>query len=282
MSDNIYTYDSVNFHKTFIPEEVYITKILELAERNYSGTKEQISDVTGIPTGKISGKVIPHIKYANYMGMINYQLEKSVFTLSLTEFGETVLIQDKHLFEDITKLICHFNMCDKDNGAYIWSFIYFKQSMMFEEKISFDLLKKKCHDLFLIDPDFSPFKRSYRDDGFWGKLGIFDPQAISEKSGDLCLNSLFYNDSFKFAYAYTLFSAWDHYLQETVEITTDQIADTLMWNKRLGFDESEMLFVLEELEAEGLVRLNKQLVPYTVIRTAETNDVLPRIYELLS
>lgn len=282
MNDNIYTYDSVNFHKTFVPEEVYITKILELAENNFCGTKEQISDITGIPTGKTSGKVVPHIKYAEYMGMINYQLEKSVFRLSLTKLGETVLSQDKYFFEDITKLICHFNICDKDKGAYIWSFIYFKQSLMFEEKISFDFLKKKYHDLFLIDADLSPFKRAYRDDGFWGKLGLFDSQALSDKSGELCLNSLFYNDVFKFAYAYTLFSSWDTYFQDTREITTEQIADELRWNKRLGFDEDEMLFVLEELETEGLVKLNKQLVPYTVIRTAETNDVLPRLYELLS
>lgn len=282
MSDNIYTYDSVNFHKTFVPEEVYITKILELAEKNFSGTKEQISDITGIPTGKTSGKVIPHIKYAYYMGLINYQFEKSAFILSLTSLGETVLNQDKYLFEDITKLICHFNICDKDKGAYIWSFIYFKQSLMFEVKISLDLLKKKCCDLFLVDADVSPLKRAYRNDGFWGKLGIFDTQCLSDKSGELCLNSLFYNDVFKFAYAYTLFSAWDIYMKDTGEITTDQVVDILMWNKRLGFDEDEMLFVLEELEAEGLVRLNKQLAPYTVIRNAETNDILPRLYELLS
>lgn len=52
------------------------SKIMELAKDNYSGSKEEISEKTGIPTGKTSGKVVPHILYAQYMGLTTYTLTK--------------------------------------------------------------------------------------------------------------------------------------------------------------------------------------------------------------
>ena len=73
MNDKKFSYDSVNFHKTFAPQDSYISKILELAEQGYSGNKEEISDITGIPTGKTSGKVIPHILYSKYMGINKFR-----------------------------------------------------------------------------------------------------------------------------------------------------------------------------------------------------------------
>ena len=57
----------LKFHETFQPESSYLAKILDLASQNYVGTKFEISDITGIPTGKQKGKVEPHIKYASYI-----------------------------------------------------------------------------------------------------------------------------------------------------------------------------------------------------------------------
>ena len=39
---------SLEFHETFKPEIPYIAKILKLASENYSGTKYEISDMSGI------------------------------------------------------------------------------------------------------------------------------------------------------------------------------------------------------------------------------------------
>ena len=58
----------LEFHKTFSAETGYVSKILQLAIEKISGTKDELSKISGIPTGKTSGKVIPHIKYAAYMG----------------------------------------------------------------------------------------------------------------------------------------------------------------------------------------------------------------------
>lgn len=274
MNEKTFSYDDVNFHKTFAPQDSYITKILELAQQNYCGSKEEISIITGIPTGKTSGKVVPHIKYAKYMGLISYSCEKGKYSLQLTELGILVLNEDPYLFEDITKLICHYNMADGEQGALIWSFLYVQLPLMLNDSISISSLKKKADEFFQQDVDFSPLKKAYTD-GFWST------QNLIEFGNDFCIPNAYYNDGFRYLYAYTLLDSWDKQLNTVQEITTDQITETLFWNKRFGFDYDEMIFALEELEHMGYLQINKQLLPFTVIRTTNTSDILPHIYDSL-
>ena len=275
MNETTFSYDSVNFHKTFPPQESYITKIMELAKNNYTGSKEDISEETGIPTGKTSGKVVPHILYARYMGLTTHTLTKGKFALDLTDLGKSVLENDKYLFEDISRLICHYNMCDEVTGAYLWSFIYSGLPIMLDESMSEEAIKKKYNDFFAVKTDLGALRKSYSDDGFFSQLDLID------FSDGIRINSAYYKDERLYVYAYTLFSSWDKKYSGIQEITADQMTE-MKWNKRFGFDEDEMLYALEQLEAKQLIRLNKQLVPYTVIRNADTADVLPHLYELLN
>lgn len=275
MNETAFSYDSVNFHKTFSPQESYITKIMELAKDRYTGSKEEISEETGIPTGKTSGKVVPHILYAQYMGLTAHTLSKGKYTLQLTDLGKLVFENDKYLFEDISRLICHYNMCDEVSGAYLWSFIYSGLPIMLDETISEEAMKKKYSDFFMIKTDIGALRKSYSDDGFFSMLDLLD---FSE---GIRINSSYYKDDRLYVYAYALFSSWEKKYFDTQEITADQIIE-MKWNKRFGFDEDEMLFALEQMEGRQLLKLNKQLVPYTIIRNAETSDVLPHLYELLN
>jgi hypothetical protein len=84
----------LKFHETFQPELSYIAKLLELADRDYAGDKYEISELTGIPTGKQKGKVEPHIKYAAYMGLISFTNEKGVYTLNISDVGKELFEQD--------------------------------------------------------------------------------------------------------------------------------------------------------------------------------------------
>lgn len=113
----------LKFHETFQPEAGYISKILELASINYAGDKFEISEKTGIPTGKQKGKVEPHIKYAAYMGLINYCSEKGVYSLTLTPIGNEIYSQDPFLHEQLSKWLCHYGMVRKEKGAPQWSFL---------------------------------------------------------------------------------------------------------------------------------------------------------------
>ena len=85
-----------------------------------------------------------------------------------------------------------------------------------------------------------------------------------------------------YVYAYLLLASWEKLFPNAQEITFDQISNELKWNKILGFDDEEMLFTLEQLENEGIVQLNKQLVPYTAVRLTDSSDSMLKLYDLLN
>ena len=85
-----------------------------------------------------------------------------------------------------------------------------------------------------------------------------------------------------YVYAYALFSVWDRVFPDEQEITVDQIVMNLKWNKKFGFDENEMMYALEKMEEANILRLNKQLMPVTVIRIGDTDSLLPHLYDFLN
>lgn len=113
---------SLVFHSSFPPQLSYVAKILHLAAQNFSGNKVEISNITGIPTGDHSGKVLPHIKYANYMGLIYVTNKEGKINLRLTELGGIVYNEDPYMMEEVTKLVTNFWLTDKQLGAPQWSF----------------------------------------------------------------------------------------------------------------------------------------------------------------
>ncbi|MBR1592828.1 MAG: hypothetical protein IJ666_07450 [Ruminococcus sp.] len=146
---------------------------------------------------------------------------------------------------------------------------------MLDETMRKEAMKKKYNDFFMVKTDLGALRKTYSDDGFFALLDLLD---FSE---GIRINSSYHKDERLYVYAYALFSTWDKKYPETQEITADQIIG-MKWNKHFGFDEDEMLFALEQMEGKQLIRLNKQLRPYTVIKNADTADVLPHLYELLN
>ena len=277
MSENIYKWNDVEFHKTFQPTDTYIAKIMELAAKEYSGTKEEISSLTGIPTGKTSGKVIPHIFYASFMGFINYRKEGAVFFLTLTPLGKTIIKEDKYLFENVTKLLAHYFITSPDNGALIWSFLYSKLPYRLDDYISADLINNKFKEIFQHDgkDNLNIVKKSYTE-GFWQNLRLMD------WDNDLCFNSQFYNEEYLYAYAYTLLRDWEIKKSNEHELTITQLTEDLGWNKRLQFTDADALNVLDELASMGVISLNKQLNPCTVVRLEQSDNIVEKIYDSLN
>lgn len=267
--------DDVEFHKTFQPTDLYITKIMKLAEAKYTGMKEDISSITGIPTGKNSGKVIPHIRYAAFMGLIDYEKEGSVYKLSLTQLGEIVLKEDKYLFESVTKWLCHYFISDVNDGAYLFSFLYKYLPFQLDSSISKELIERKVKEVFQHDYDMGIVKRTYTD-GFFETLGVLDWDDL------LIINSLYYKNELKYVYVYTLLYSWEKNFPDERELTVDCISDELYWSNRFGFDKMETLNVLDELEILNAVKINKQLHPCTVIKLAKSEDYISKLYSELA
>lgn len=263
--------NAIEFHQTFQPTDSYITKIMELAAEKYSGTKEEISSVTGIPTGESKGKVEPHIRYAAYMGLISFEKKGSVYQLSLTDLGETVRKEDPYLFEDVTKWLCHYHLTEPLTGAYLWAFLYKVLPFQLDSPVSMDLIKRKNAETFLKEYDLGVVKRTYTE-GFLQNLHVLEWDSA------LTFQSNVYRDEWKIVYAYSLLMSWELVFPNEQELTVEQLMYDLAWGKRFGFDETEIMIVLDELEANGIVHLNRQLHPCTVIRSAEAKEIIPDLY----
>jgi hypothetical protein len=84
---------------------------LGFAAKGGSGDKMQISDATGIPTGKSTGKVEPMIHYARGMGLVVAESERGIWCLHTTALGKVVTREDSFLGEAATQWVCHLMMC---------------------------------------------------------------------------------------------------------------------------------------------------------------------------
>lgn len=268
----------LKFHETFQSESAYLAKILDLASQSYSGTKFEISDITGIPTGKQKGKVEPHIKYASYMGLVDYNVDKGVYHLSLTELGNEVFVQDKFLHETLTQWICHYEISRKDVGAPQWAYIVHNGHSGYYQYNSSSYHLDKANALFSTDIDFEEMfgvvKRSYSD-GFFSGINYLkweDSVEYIEHSE---------NPELVFVYAFAILDSWKRMFPQKSEITITELLEVIEFGKIFNVNEEEVDGILDSLCNEGLLRLNRQLYPPTVIATANSDEVICNLYNRL-
>ncbi|MFR2887298.1 DUF4007 family protein [Clostridium butyricum] len=273
---NIIQNKSFDFHQTFQPQRIYIANILELAYSNYQGTKEDISKISGIPTGKFSGKVIPHIKYACYMGLINYSLNKSIYTLSATEVGKKVYENDKSLSLNITKLICHYNMCDFKDGAPQWSYLFkvFKTQEISEFKIK-TLNEVASHDI-QKNVDFAIISKVYSSKQ--NEDNILNGIGLKEQNKTFYFAKVEYRFEYIYVYAYSLLHIWEEYRADSNQITIGMLINELKWNNIFGISQEDALDIIDELEELGIIKVNKQMDPVLIQRLNSCKNMIDKLY----
>lgn len=270
----------LEFHETFKPELPYISQILKLASEQYSGNKHDISQHSGIPTGERKGKVVPHIRYAEFMGLIETSCEKGIYSLRLSSLGKEVFAQDPYLHEDLTCWLCHYCMTRRGAGAPQWSYLIHDAHPGLGEALSQERLFQMAVAWCDVMPAamqkkvFSVVKSSYTESCFanlnfldWDEYLTFHENA---ERFDLA-----------FVYAYALFDSWERLAPEQREITDITLKDTMGLGKIFGFNEDEFGYVIDSLRDENLLVVNRQLYPMTIIRTASSQDIIPQLYSRL-
>ena len=267
---------NVNFHQTFKPEKQYIGSILDVANMAEPMTIKDISATTGIPNGKSSGKVEPHISYAKFMGLIEAKKKDGSIMLERTALGELVSMEDPGLQEQLTILLCHAMMLRDNNGADVWSVVLKKILPTYRNGIKKDILLIELEKLFdgkVNKKNFAPFIGSYED--MFAELNILSIDKDSIK-----INAHQYNKEYVYLYAYTLFEYWNELFPNQDEISEIQFKE-LNYGKVFGWSEQQEYEVLEYLADNGLIRMNKQLVPYTILQLADKDSVMERLYSEL-
>jgi len=268
----------LKFHETFQPESAYLAKIIDLAAQSYSGTKFEISEITGIPTGKQKGKVEPHIKYAFYMGLINFTVDKGVYHLNLTNLGKEVFVQDKFLHETLTQWICHYEISRKDIGAPQWSYIVHNGHSGYYQNNTSSYHLDKANAIFSTNTDFEEMfgvvKRSYAD-GFFSDINYLkweDDVEYVEHSE---------NPELVFVYAFVIFDSWKRLFPQKSEITITELLEVIEFGKIFNVNNEETDGILDSLCNEGLLRINRQLYPATIIAMANSDEVICNLYNRL-
>ena len=267
---------SINFHQTFRPEKQYITAILEIAEGSGYMSVKDISLQTGIPSGKSSGKVEPHILYASFMGLIYYDKKEAEYSLKRTELGEEVYREDPGLQEELTILLCHCMMQRNQAGASLWATTFRSVLPRYRMGISKDMLIKELSREIegnVTVKNIAPLFGSY--DSFFDILGI-----ITDENDTIMVSSMPYNREYVYLYALVLLEYWKEAFPNQDEITSVQFEE-LHYGNVFGWDTQEEYEVLEHLSDKGIVRLNRQLMPYTILKMVESEDLISRLYSEL-
>ena len=268
----------IKFHETFQPEATYLAKICELAEKDYSGDKYAISELTGIPTGKQKGKVEPHIKYASYMGLIDFMMNKGVYSLSLTPMGREVISQDRYLHENITHWLCHYGISRRWAGAPQWIYaVHYGHSGQTQVNSS-EYHLAKANSLFGTNVEFEEIfgvvRRSYID-GFFSDLNYLRWTDGIEYIDHTDRPELL------FVYAYVILDSWDWLFPGKKEITILELFETIGLGKVFNLGELDIDGILDDLSSEGLLQVNRQLYPATIVRLSNSNVIIPKLFSLL-
>lgn len=256
--------NSLNFHGTFPPTPAYIGRILKIADGEEK-TVEEISELTGIPQGKSSGKVEPHIAYAAYMGL----LDKENF--SKTKLGKTVLKEDSVLSEKLTQLVCH-SMLTSITGAEMWHFFF--RELMPENKEGISRLR-------LTDVMIQKFGTAR----YAPVISTYTKQLVKlkllEDDGDIIkISPLPVERDMLYVYGFALLHEWENIFPNDIEITATQL-ETMKFGAAYGWDNNTEYEVLKRLCDKEIIGMNNQLIPFTLKRLTTENTLIPKLYSLL-
>jgi Protein of unknown function (DUF4007) len=269
---------SLNFHQTFAPEKEAIAQLVQLASKtNHLLSKEDISAMTAIPTGERSGKVIPHIMYSEAMGLINVSKKESNYALSLTPLGEVIVNEDPFLIEELTHWLCHYNLASIGSPAVMWSYVFNSiipnnglecshQSLVNALSRNFDSTKVNV----------TPLRTCYTAEKSFGNLNLL---VIDEEKYIFKPHQI--DRTFRYLYGYLLIKNWEKTLHYQSEITYDNLVTEIGFGNPFLWDELTIMEILELLQEDRIIIINRQLSPITLIRQVSSEFLLNKLYNFL-
>ncbi|NKN33465.1 hypothetical protein [Marichromatium bheemlicum] len=143
----------LNFPQDFLPDRALLARLLDFAAKGGVGDKLAISDATGIPTGKSTGKVEPMIHYARGMGLVTGESERGIWRLRATGLGERVVSEDPFLGEAVTQWVCHLLLCRRSGPeeparglADAWFLLFAEGAARLGSRFSRDAFERALRD----------------------------------------------------------------------------------------------------------------------------------------
>lgn len=264
---------ALNFASTFSPERHYLSLLLKLFKTHKkSMTVSEISDATGIPQGKSSGKVSPHIKYLLGMNLIE-QNEDGGY--KITAFGKSVYSFDKSLSEPITAWACHAFLCDDEDGAIIYREaipILAKANELSREALV-DGIERNI-DSKVDDGVIAPFIGFYKNDTAFSDAHIID---VEDKI--LSYNSCPMSKSFIPLYGAFVCYYLEKYFSDKEQVSLPDFASRTELCSRFNLSESSLKSLMDILAGEGYIKISHLVNPLVISRLKETEECMEDLYK---
>ena len=270
----MFTRIPLSFHDTFAPERNYLAKMMEFVVLQKQGTVDEISDETGIPTGKSTGKVEPTIKYAQGMGLLKVERKIGAgYCFSLTPLGAEVFDQDQYLKEQITQWLLHLMFCRRQGGAEAWYRVFGEGWLPLGHTFSRDDL-----NLYLKTSvkNVSPLLRMYSNES---SFDLCD--ALIEEHGTIVRNNAPMNPEFYYSYAFFLLSVWEELFPNDQQISITDFEKRTKVFATLGYRETEVHIFLDWLSDNGFMKIDRQTGEALLLRSTDANDVITGLYDNL-
>ncbi|HLW08112.1 MAG TPA: hypothetical protein VKY45_11180 [Marinilabiliaceae bacterium] len=260
---------SVSFHQTFIPERRLIAALLDYAFRGHQGTIKEMSDATGIPMGKSSGKMPAILDYCKGMGLIEVQEElKGIKRPVLTQFGALVQAEDRFLGEEIVQWIVHMNLCRGDIGAKTWHEIFAKSCTILGSNFS----KLQMED-YLINvcgqgkDRIGPMITTYLDDAALKRAGslFLTNELINRRKAPIL-------EAYAIPYALHLLSLLETNFPGQGQVTVSDFLDKTLWFNICHWNENDAKQVFSIIETCGYISIDRQMKPWIIEIRKELED----------
>lgn len=262
----------LSFAASFPPERHYLSTLMKYIKTHRTAvTVDEISDATGIPQGKSTGKVVPHLKYL--LGMNLIQPDGNDW-YHLTPFGKVVYEYDRSFSEPITAWACHAFLCDKMNGSPLYREACILLSSgasvsreVLVERISENLISK------LDDSVVSPMIGFYFNDNAFSGAHIIIKDGVGLNLNSVPLRKVFI----------PLFGAFVCYYLEAYFSTKEQVSSTefleeTSFSRIFGITEQDFISLLDPLSGEGYIKVSNLVNPPVMTRTKATSECWEDLY----
>lgn len=263
------------FHQTFIPERHYLAALLKFAEADGTGDKGRISEKTGIPTGKSSGKVPATLQYARGMGLIAVSGKGKDRRLSPTPLGRAVLEADPNLGKPLTQWLIHLNLCRRMGGAENWYLLFGPGSDLLGSRFTRNALED-----FLAArlgrakrSLIGPMARTYEDPVSLKTAGVLrqEKDTLIRKPAPL-------TPEFGPGYGAFLLSLWETHFPDDRQVTLADLEAETFWGRLHGWNDQGREEALDSIRAAGAMTIDKQMRPWVLTRSESSDALWPRIY----
>jgi len=220
----------------------------------------------------------PTADYAVGMGLVKLNPEENgQRTMSLTNFGRKVYLDDRSLVEELTQWIAHFFLCNKLTGAELWYQLFWNSHGVFGETFPYDNAIQWITQIIGAKDggkSASPIQRMYQEVNSFAVCG-----ALTVENGTAFRKKAPLNGEYSIGYAAWMAEILEHTGRMTGQLTVDDLDSECGFRTLTCWTAAESQRVLGEMESRGLITLDRHMSPWIVSFKDSAPQYWNRIFE---